>query len=148
MEYTICTSDVYHQSTHKLKEVCCMIYNISMWPVNLSLLPSISNNQHFVMKFGIRYQQHMFLIHNLPFPFSFLIFIPDHPILQTLETRTGDKMAQDFVKKQKLRISNSQCNTAYTCWYLLATTIRDLSDWICNDCDQHIMPYICPGTLG
>jgi len=34
-------------------------------------------------------------------------FISDHPILQTLETRSGDKMAQDFVKKQKLRISNS-----------------------------------------
>ncbi|XP_069688099.1 BAI1-associated protein 3 isoform X2 [Periplaneta americana] len=31
----------------------------------------------------------------------------NHPILQTLETRAGDKMAQDFVKKQKLRISNS-----------------------------------------
>ena len=53
------------------------------------------------------YQQHMFLMHTLPFPFPFVMFIPDHPILQTLETRTGDKMAQDFVKKQKLRISNS-----------------------------------------
>ncbi|XP_063228828.1 BAI1-associated protein 3 [Bacillus rossius redtenbacheri] len=29
----------------------------------------------------------------------------NHPILQTLETRVGDKVAQDFVKKQKLRIA-------------------------------------------
>ncbi|GLH13404.1 uncharacterized protein GBIM_17982 [Gryllus bimaculatus] len=29
----------------------------------------------------------------------------NHAILQTLESRTGDKMAQDFVKKQKQRIS-------------------------------------------
>ncbi|KAJ8895018.1 hypothetical protein PR048_000327 [Dryococelus australis] len=29
----------------------------------------------------------------------------NHPILQTLETRLGDKVAQDFVKKQKLRIA-------------------------------------------
>ncbi|XP_039285685.1 BAI1-associated protein 3 isoform X2 [Nilaparvata lugens] len=30
-----------------------------------------------------------------------------HPILQTLESRNWDKQAQDFVKKQKLRISSS-----------------------------------------
>lgn len=35
MEYTICTSDIYHQSTHKMKEVCCMIFKILMWPVHL-----------------------------------------------------------------------------------------------------------------
>lgn len=46
-------------------------------------------------------------MHSLPFPFPFVVFISDHPILQTLETRTGDRLAQDFVKKQKLRISNS-----------------------------------------
>ncbi|KAL1129161.1 hypothetical protein AAG570_013692 [Ranatra chinensis] len=31
----------------------------------------------------------------------------NHPILQTLETRTGDKQALDFVKKQKLRLAAS-----------------------------------------
>ncbi|XP_066902110.1 BAI1-associated protein 3 isoform X2 [Halyomorpha halys] len=31
----------------------------------------------------------------------------NHPILKTLETRTWDKMAQDFVKKQKMRLATS-----------------------------------------
>ncbi|KAF6203098.1 hypothetical protein GE061_003513, partial [Apolygus lucorum] len=31
----------------------------------------------------------------------------NHPILKTLETRTWDKLAQDFVKKQKLRMATS-----------------------------------------
>ena len=31
----------------------------------------------------------------------------DHPILQILESRTWDKLAQDFVKKQKPRIAGN-----------------------------------------
>lgn len=34
-------------------------------------------------------------------------FISDHPILQILETRPGDKVAADFVKKQKLRLATN-----------------------------------------
>jgi hypothetical protein len=47
------------------------------------------------------------LVCSTEYTFPILLFISDHPILQTLETRAGDKLAQDFVKKQKLRISNS-----------------------------------------
>lgn len=46
-------------------------------------------------------------MYSAEYTFPVLLFISDHPILQTLETRAGDKLAQDFVKKQKLRISNS-----------------------------------------
>ena len=35
------------------------------------------------------------------------LLLPDHPILQILETRVGDKMALDFVKKQKQRFAST-----------------------------------------
>ena len=37
----------------------------------------------------------------------FCFLFADHPILQILETRIGDKIAQEFVKKQKQRFSTT-----------------------------------------
>lgn len=34
------------------------------------------------------------------------MFISDHPILQILESRTSDKQAVDFVRKQKARLAS------------------------------------------
>lgn len=36
---------------------------------------------------------------------SIFIFFSDHPILQILESRTGDRLATEFVKKQKQRFA-------------------------------------------
>lgn len=36
-------------------------------------------------------------------PFNFLL--SDHPILQILESRTSDKQAVEFVRKQKARLA-------------------------------------------
>lgn len=38
--------------------------------------------------------------------YCLLIFIADHPILQILESRIGDKQAVDFVRKQRARFVN------------------------------------------
>lgn len=37
----------------------------------------------------------------------FFLLFTDHPILQTMDLRTWDKQAQDFVKKHKQRIATS-----------------------------------------
>lgn len=36
----------------------------------------------------------------------FFLWISDHPILQILESRTTDKQAADFVRKQKARLAS------------------------------------------
>lgn len=38
--------------------------------------------------------------------YFFLFIISDHPILQILESRVGDKQAVDFVRKQKARLAS------------------------------------------
>lgn len=41
------------------------------------------------------------------FCYNFFLPVTDHPILQTMDLRTWDKQAQDFVKKHKQRIATS-----------------------------------------
>lgn len=38
--------------------------------------------------------------------YIYIFSISDHPILQILESRVGDKQALDFVRKQKLRLAS------------------------------------------
>ncbi|XP_046745944.1 BAI1-associated protein 3 isoform X1 [Diprion similis] len=64
--------------------------------LGLSSIPGVADSNASIDNFHGLKQQDLPLMHQKN---------KNHPILQILETRTGDKLALDFVKKQKLRFA-------------------------------------------
>lgn len=76
---------------HGLKQV-----DLPLMQQNDKSMYTIQSNRKRLEMFGRRYSEYSI----------WHISFSDHPILQILESRTSDKQAVEFVRKQKARLAN------------------------------------------